>query len=177
MIPKNEMKILVDEIVEIGNELRKYHELEDKLAKVSPAPSKELLHSFKERFKGKFPPSYLQLISIYNGVNNFEWVDVSILSIEFLMSHDNLDEDWVDAGMYGEGELFIFAQSDSDAHVVAFLNKKIEADKEMQVVHFDAGGPLGEYQNLEAYFRDRRKWFEDSLLIEKSDRARFENDD
>src|SRR5215813_5318345 len=96
MLSADEMKALIDESIELGNELRRYHEFEDEPAKAHPAPRKAVLDSFAKRFKGKLPPSYLQLLSIYNGVENYEWVDVSILPIEFLMENDKLDGYWID---------------------------------------------------------------------------------
>lgn len=177
MQSRKEMKALVDEIIDLGNELRRYHELDDKPAKAFPAPTKNTFDSFKRCFVGKIPSSYLQLMSIYNGIENFEWVDVSILSIEFLMENDDLDEDWVDAGWYGKGDLFIFAQSDSDAHVLAFLIKTVDDDVEMKVLHFDTEGPLGEYKNFEEYLKDRRNWFKQSLATEKADREGLTDDE
>ncbi|HHP7234817.1 MAG TPA: hypothetical protein ACFCUC_09315 [Desulfobacterales bacterium] len=177
MLSKDKIKNLVDEIIKLGNELRKYHELEDEPAKAYPPPKKTTLDVFKNRFAGNVPPSYLKLMTIYNGIENFEWVDVSILSIEFLMKNENLDESWIEAGAYNEGELFIFAQSDSDAHVVAFLIKKADDKGEMEVVHFDAGGILGRHNNLESYLKDRRNWFKQSLELEIADRDRLHNDE
>jgi hypothetical protein len=171
------MKNLIDQIIEIGNELRSYYEAEDKFAKAYPPPTEYMLNSLANRYTGKLPPSYLQLMSIYDGIENFEWLDVSILSIEFLMKHHDLDEDWIDAGIYKEGELFIFAQSNSDAHVVAFLTKTADHDGEMRVAHFDASGLLGDYINFETYLRDRCKWFKENLTIEKADRQGLVDND
>ena len=124
------------------------------------------------------PPRYLQLLSIYNGVDNFDWVDVSLLSTDYLMTHPNLDETWVtDAEAFAEGEAFIFAKSSSDAHIVAFLTQKVGTDGEMRVVHLDSDGPLGRHKNLEAYLRSRRKWFAEAVADEKADRAGLTDDD
>jgi hypothetical protein len=176
MLSKNEMRLIINEIIEIGNQLRRYHELDDIPAKAFSAPNKVLFSDFKERFAGKLPPSYLQLMSIYNGVENLEWVDVSILPIEFIMEHDNLDEDWVDAGVYEEGDLFIFAQSGSDALSVAFLLKTADHKGEMEVVHFDAGGLLGKYKNFEEYLRARCDWLKNAVANEEADRKGLTDD-
>jgi hypothetical protein len=177
MLPADQMKALVDEIVALGNELRILEEFDDTLAQHHPPATSAALKGFKARYGKRVPPSYLQLLAIYDGVDNFEWVDVSLLSTDFLLTHDDLDEDWVEAGTYAAGDLFIFAQSDSDAHVVAFLPKKLGEDGEMEVVHFEARGPMGNYKNLEEYLRARRDWFADTLAKEKADRAGLSDDD
>ena len=177
MLSRNKMKSLIDEIIEIGNELKRYYELEEIHAKANSAPPKAAIKAFDERFSGKIPPSYIQLMSIYNGIENFEWDDVSILPIEFLMKNDDLEEDWVDAGVFEKGDLFVFAQSNSDALAVAFLIKTGDEDDEMEVIHFDAGGTLGKYKNLSEYLRARHFWFKESLEKEKADRAGLTDDE
>lgn len=177
MLSKKEMKTLIDEIVKSGNELRCYFDAEDDLAVPNPPPSQEIANAFEEKFRGKIPPSYSQLFSIYNGVKNFEWLDVSLLSMEYLMEHDNLDKDWVAAGAFKKGELFIFAQSNYDAHVVAFLTQSADSEGEMSVVHFDAAGKLSEHRDLEGYLRDRLKWFEAQVASERADRKNFSDYD
>lgn len=176
-MPVDQMKALVDEIVSLGNELRAFNELDDEPAKPHPAATAAALNAFKNKYGSRVPPSYLQLLSIYDGVDNFEWVDVSLLSIDYLLTHDNLDDHWVEVEAFAPGEAFIFARSNSDPHVVAFLSQKVGADGEMRVVHLDADGPLGKHKNLEAYLRSRRKWFAEAVAEEKADRAGLSDDD
>jgi hypothetical protein len=177
MLSVDQMKALVDEIVSLGNELRVFHELDKKPARSRPAPTAAALAAFKNRYGRRVPPSYLQLLSIYDGIDNFEWVDVSLLSIDFLMTHHNLDDYWVEAEAFGPGEAFIFARSNSDPHVVAFLTQKVGPDGEMRVVHLDADGPLGKHKTLEAYLRSRRDWFASAVAEEKADRGGLPDDD
>jgi hypothetical protein len=177
MMPVDQMKALVDEIVSLGNELRAFHEFDDEPARPHPAATAAALTAFKNKYGSRVPPSYLQLLSIYDGVDNFEWVDVSLLSIDYLLTHDNLDDHWVEVEAFAPGEAFIFARSNSDPHVVAFLTQKVGADGEMRVIHLDADGPRGKHKNLEAYLRSRRKWFAEALAEEKADRAGLSDDD
>ena len=114
------------------------------------------------------PASYLQLLSIYDGIDNFEWVDVSLLSTDYLLTYDDLDRDWVEAGALPADGAFVFAQSDSDTHIVAFLTRKVGADGEMAIVHLDAEGPLGEHKNLEEYLLAHRDWFAGELAQAES---------
>ena len=177
MLSPAQMKTVVDEIVSLGNELRALNELDDEPARPHPAPTAASLAAFKGRYGSRVPPSYLQLLSIYDGVENFEWVDVSLLSIDYLLTHDHLDNHWVDIDVFAPGEAFIFARSDSDAHVVAFLTQEVGADGEMKVIHLDSDGPVGKHKSLEAYLRSRRKWFAAAVAEEKADRAGLSNDD
>jgi hypothetical protein len=177
MLTAGQMKALLDESVALGNELRVFHGHDDMPARPAPAATPAALGTFKRRYGKRVPPSYLQLLSIYDGIDNFEWVDVSLLSIDFLLAHDDLDEDWVETEAFAAGELFIFAQSNSDAHAVAFLTKNVARNGEMEVVHFDSNGTLGEYKNLEEYLRDRRDWFAAAVAEEKADRTGLSDDD
>jgi hypothetical protein len=177
MLSAGQMKALVDEIVAIGNELRVLNDLDDTPAMTRPAATAAALNAFKAKYGRQVPPSYLQLLSVYDGVDNFEWVDVSLLSTDFLLTHDDLDEEWVEAGAFPALEAFVFAQSNSDAHVVVFLTRQVEADGEMAIVHLDAEGPLGEHKNLEEYLLARRDWFAGELARQKADREGLSDDD
>jgi hypothetical protein len=177
MLSADEMKALIDEIVALGNELRVLEEFDDTPGRPHPPATPAALAAFRGRYGRKVPPSYLQLLSIYNGVDNFDWVDVSLLSTDFLLAHDDLADGWEEARTFAPGEAFVFAQSDSDAEAVAFRTQKVGLDGEMEVVHVDARGVLGEYKNLEEYLRDRRDWFADYLAGEKADRAGLSDDE
>ena len=177
MLSVGQMKALVDEIVALGNELRVLNDLDDTPAMTRPPATAAALNAFKARFARQVPPSYLQLLSIYDGVDNFEWVDVSLLSTDYLLTYDGLDRDWVEAGALPADGAFIFAQSDSDDHIVAFLTRNVGADGEMEVVHLTAEGPIGEHKNLEEYLLARRDWFASELAREKADREGLSDDD
>ena len=178
MLNKKDMQALINEIIELGNELRLYHEVDDENADANPAPEEKLLSDFEKRCPFKFPPSYLRLLSIYNGVENFDWIDVSLLSMEYLMQHEDLENYWVDVDAFSKGELFIFAQSKSEDQVIAFLTKTVGDDGEMKVVRLDVSrGVIEEHQNLEKYLRDRCDWFAHYVAKEKADRKGFSEND
>jgi hypothetical protein len=152
------MKRLVDEIIAMGNELRQKQGIGE-VARAHLAPSKKAYGAFTKRHAATLPRSYLELLSIYDGVDNFEWVDVSLLSTSYILAHPHRDETWIESEHYREGELFIFASSPTDSHDVAFLLHTARADGEMDVIHFDAKGPLWQHESLEAYLHHRRLWF------------------
>jgi len=104
-------------------------------------------------------------------------VDVSLLSTKFLLANDDLDEDWVDAEAFDAGEIFVFAQSDSDAHAVAFKIREVAKNGEIPVVHFDSDGVPGEHKDLAEYLRERRDWFANALAEAKADRDGLSDDE
>jgi hypothetical protein len=175
MLAADEMKRLVDEIVALGNELRAYHGQSDDPARPHPAASPAALKAIRKRFARRVPPSYLQLLSLYDGVDNLDWVDVSLLTTTFLLAHPDQDQAWVQAGNFAAGERFIFAQSNSDPHAIAFLTQRV-ADGEMEVIDFDYE-VVKTYPNLEAYLRARRDWFAKFVAREKAARAGLSADD
>jgi hypothetical protein len=177
MLPADEMKALVDEIVVVGNELRAYCGHHKVPARPRPGATPAALTAIRNRFARRVPPSYVQLLSLYDGIDNFDWVDVSVLTTTFLLSHPDQDRVWVEAGNFPAGERFIFAQSDTDPHAIAFLFNRVGDDGEMEVMDFDNDGPVETYQNLEAYLRDRRDWFASEVAKEKADRAGLTDDE
>lgn len=175
MISRDEMSAQVEGIIEAGNKLRHYSELPD-LAVANDGASPQLLQKLQAKL-GKLPPSYVQFLSLFDGISNFEWTDVAMLSAQYLIDNDDLDEAWVDSGAYQDGELLIFGDSDMDSHSVAFLRKTADADGEMKVVNFDSGGPLSEHDNFESYLKERLEWFQESLATEKADRDALSDDE
>jgi hypothetical protein len=171
MLTRDQMKAIVDETIALGNELRAFHGHTDRAARPRPPATAAALKVFEARYPERVPPSYLQLLSICDGVDNFDWVDVSLLSTDFLLANDDLDEDWIEAEYFDEGEVFIFAQSDDDAHAIGFHTKKKAKDGEMKVVDVAASLEPKEYKNLEDYLRRRRDWFAKYVAREKADRA------
>jgi SMI1 / KNR4 family (SUKH-1) len=175
MLAPDAMKLLIDRIIEVGNELRGYHDMDD-LAVPNPPASAADLQRLQTKL-GRLPTAYLQFLSIYDGVSNFEWVDVDMCSAQYLLEHDDLDESWIDAGAFAKGDLLIIASSNFDAHNVAFLRKTADAAGEMKILNFDSGGPLTEHPDFETYLRERLAWLEESLANEKADRAALRDDE
>ncbi len=176
MLTADEIKGLVDEIVALGNQLRAYHGHTDLLARPHPPATPTELTAIRKRLGRRVPPSYFQLLSLYDGVDNLDWVDVSLLSTAFLLSHPDLDLSWVKAGNFAAGERFIFAQSETDPHAVAFRTQEVNGG-EMEVIDFDNEGSVKTYPNLGAYLRGRRDWFAKYVAREKADRAALSDND
>jgi hypothetical protein len=166
-----EMKQCIDGVINLGNEVRAANELDQRAAAMPPAAA-DALNGFSLTFAGKIPPSFLQLLSIYNGVKCFDYVDADLFSIEYLTGNFvELEEERVDAGKFQANEIFVFGRSDFDSVAVACLIQHRKNDGEMPVVWFDARGVLAEYPTLEDYLRSRREWFQEMLQIEERRRA------
>jgi hypothetical protein len=176
MLTAAEMKKLVDEIIATGNELREVSELDQVAAAHGPADTATLA-KLRTTLGTKIAPSYLQLLSIYDGIECFDWVDVCLFGAKELVAKPNRDKSWVEAGAFGAGEAFVFAEAKQDASVLAFRLNKPAANGEFPVVSLDGGGVLGEYGSFESYLKERRQWFADSLATEKADRAGLSDDD
>jgi hypothetical protein len=171
------MQRLIDEVITLGNELRRVNDL-DQRAKRRPPASPVAVEALTQRFPGKLPPSFLQLLSISDGIDNLDYVDVTIFGSSYLVENATvLEEEWVDAGKFTPGEVFVFARSDWDSVAAAFLPNQRHADGELRVVFFDARGIVGEYDNLEQYLLGCKTSFEQNLAKEAADRAGFQPDD
>jgi hypothetical protein len=172
-----DMRRIIDEIVVLGDELRRLNELTQRAKPAKPADP-AALSTFGATFAGKVPPSFLQLLSIYDGVENFDYVDISIFGCDYLLQNaSELEEEWVDAEMFEEDEIFVFARSDIDSIAVAFALNKPGPNGEMGVIYFDARGVGAEFENLEAYLVACKRMYEHNLTKEAADRAGFSSDD
>ena len=176
MLTLDQMKELVDEIIDLGNQLRTFHGHGAHAARPYPPGSSKNLAVFRGKH-AQLPPSYLQLLSIYDGIANFDWVDVALLSSDYLLTQPDPTAAWIDGGSFAKGERFIFAQSDTDSHAIAFLTDPISDDGEMEVIDFDSDGPVETYQHLEAYLLARHEWFANAVAGEKADRAGLADDE
>lgn len=156
-----ELKDTLDSIVTLGNQLRVRSDLDERATPSAPLSAlhrQRLLEAIPD-----VPPSFLRVLQIYDGVQFFEWADISLRGADYLCAHRNLDASWVEAGRVAEGELLIIGESESDANVIAFLRSTAREDGEMEVMDFDSGGEIWRYPDLETCLKARLKWFRESL--------------
>ena len=176
MVSAAEMKSLVEEIVALGNVLRVYHGHVKDLAVTRPKASPADLAAVRG-ITPHLPPSFLQLLSICDGVDNFDWVDISLLSSDYLLNQPDPTGPWIEGAAFSKGERVIIGQSDTDPHAIAFLTETVAEDGEMEVMDFDNDGPIETYPHLEAYLRARRDWFANAVSEEKADREGIADDE
>jgi len=173
----DEMEQCIVDVIRLGNRTRELNEL-DQRASAHAAPSAERLAQFAKHAGDSVPPSMLRLLALHDGISCFDYVDVDIFSTSYLIQHEQeLEDEWVDAGKFAAGEIYVFARSDSDSLALAFLLRKRRADGEMPVVMIDARGVLAEYPSLADYLRSRREWFQEQVELEKADRDSLRDDE
>jgi hypothetical protein len=177
MISDQELKQLLDNIIDIGNLLRDYHGVGYDRAVANTGAVTTKLAKLQADLGVALPPEYLRALAIYDGIANFDWVDVALFSADFLTSHPNLDEDWVDSGQYRAGQLFVIGRSNTDPLTVAFDRTVVDVNGDMQVYRFDSGGMLSEHVNFETYLRERLDWFRQSVATAEADRRSLPDDD
>jgi hypothetical protein len=154
----DELARCVADIIELGNRVRARNELDERAQAKPPADPAQLAAFTAE--VGDLPPSLRQLLALHDGIACFDYVDVELFPIAYLREHQAaLEAEWVDAGKFARGELYVFARSDWDSLAVAFLRKERDAAGEPPVVMFDARGVIERYASLADYLRARRAWF------------------
>jgi len=164
------MKRLADKIIATGNAMRVAENLEDDLA----VPGGPMAKGYEQKLRArerKIPDSYIDLLKIYNGIKNFDWVDVSLFSAEYLLSHAELDAEWKleewaslveDEENINVRDLVIFGQSTSDPQLLAFCASSSNPKKEPEVIDFDKRGVINRYDDLYDYLIRRSAWFIDN---------------
>jgi hypothetical protein len=173
----DEMRHCVAEVIRLGNATRELNELDQRAAARAAPPQSELAR-FAAEVGDAVPPSLLTLLSLHDGVDCFDYVDVDLYPMAYLLAHGRaLEEEWVDAGKAEAGELYVFGRSDSDSLAVAFLRRERAADGEMPVVMIDARGELARYGSLADYLQSRRDWFQEQVDLEQADRAALRDDE
>src|SRR5450432_137215 len=166
----SDLKTLLDTIIDLGNRMRRRDDFADSLATPAPPAQPTALAQFRKQLGHRVPPSFITLLSIYDGIANFDWVDLSILSSSYLCKHPRLDADYHldEWGMfdvaqgapyaYEPDSMFLFGQG-PNSMLLGFLTRELDADGEMAVMEFDPGGPIWRFPTLAAFLEGRAKWF------------------
>jgi hypothetical protein len=165
-----DLKTLLDTIIELGNQMRRRDDFADSLATPAPPAKPAALAQFRKQLGHRVPPSFVTLLSIYDGIANFDWVDLSIQSSSYLCEHPRLDADYHldEWGMfdlaqgarkaYEPDSIFVFGQGPNSL-LLGFLTRERDADGEMAVMEFDPGGPIWRSPKLTTFLEARAKWF------------------
>lgn len=153
---------LVRSIATLSTRARYYDGLENFQVAFMPPITPENREAVSGLFQRSLPEEYLWLLENFDGIQNFDFADLSILPSTYLLRNRNLDASFVDGDIFPAGQIFIFAQSRYDPHSLAFSRG---TNGRLTVLEFDAQNDFGEYDTLLDYFRSRR-----SELIEELDR-------
>ena len=158
------IKALVDEVVRLGNVMRRRDGLDDELAVTAGPADEAALAQVRSQLAGRVPPSFVTLLAIYDGIARFEWLDVSIHGARHLCAHPMLDADyelteWAALSPYCAGSIFVFGEGELGM-LLGFLVDEPDADGELPVMLFDAKGPIWRFPTLVTYLEGRLAWFQ-----------------
>lgn len=132
-----------------------------------PGADEQDINKLKRLWRHPLPDDYLNLLRTHDGIDNFDAPNVFLLSTKHILDNPDMDELFVDAEMFREGEIFIFCQADNDAHSVAF---RASRKGKIDVVDIDSGGIRQEHQDFVAYLESRKAELEKDIARHKADR-------
>ncbi|RWP60251.1 SMI1/KNR4 family protein [Mesorhizobium sp.] len=153
MSRKDEISSLIKKIAEDAVIYRRYFELDELVPQFGKPASKNNIDKIKSMFSGDLPEDYIDLISLHDGIKNFDAPDMEILSTDFLTKNPGvLEEVFVNANRFDKGEIFIVFQEASDPHSVAFRRS---GEGRVTVIDFDAQDDIAEFDTLLDYLNFR----------------------
>lgn len=157
---------LVREIVERAIEDRAFFRI-NRDPVFRPGASEPDIARLKKLWRHPLPDEYLNLLRAHDGIDNFDAPNMFLLSTKHILDNPEMDEIFVDAEMFREGEIFIFCQADHDAHSVAFrASRKGKVD----VVDFDSGGIHQQHEDFVSYLESRKAQLGKDIARHKADR-------
>ncbi|MBW2733539.1 MAG: WGR domain-containing protein [Deltaproteobacteria bacterium] len=171
-LPIGSMGERLKAIIDIGNAMKSADDFSDLLSEAAPPASKEALKALRAS-QPSLPPSLFRLLSTHNGIRNFEWMDVSILSCEEHIARPNRAAEWdfeewalfqeygaspeFDVTGFNNQRLIVFGESDDT--ILAFDRASESPGGELAVLYFDCKGFLGVYDDLNDFLEVRYHWF------------------
>lgn len=172
-----EMKELINETIALQYESDSLYTNAPVRAQPNPPAQPEEIQRLEGHLKDRnltLPPSYRQLLGIYNGVRNFMKLDrLSLRSAkEIEKSHED-DFDWEDFAPLGD---FVFGSGDETAAFICFNPEVVDENGEMEVVIVDESGGTAECENLEAFLRWQLTYHKDVIERFHANRADLKDD-
>lgn len=132
-----------------------------------PGAGEQDIAKLEKLWHHPLPDDYLNLLRVHDGIDNFDAPNIFLLSTKHILDNPEMDELFVDAEMFRDGEIFIFCQADNDAHSVAF---RATSKGNIDVVDFDSGGIRQKHQDFVAYLESRNEELEKDIARHKADR-------
>ena len=165
---------LLHSISTLAEQERYYFGIEDIKPQFGPPAPRKNLDAMAQLFNGRLPKDYLGLLGLIDGAKNYDAPDMCLLSSEFLLSQPDLEELFEDAELFEAGEIFIFAQTATDPHSIAFrVDPETDA---LTVIEFDTANDYGEFETLDALFAARKTQLEERVARQKADRIGLADD-
>jgi hypothetical protein len=170
-LDRTHMQAVLARIIELDPILKPLHTTEPDRVKIVPYPpaTSAELEQVSQQLKLRLPPSYLQLLSIHNGIDNFYWIENPLHSTAFFARAPKY------AAHYELPDQFLFI-SGPDWITVGFDKTTQLPDGEMEVIEGDKTGETDRWPSLSDFlvgYRDRlEKWYADA----QGDRAKTDDD-
>ena len=169
---KTSKESLIRHIVQALEEINVFEGLDDEANKVKchPPASKQEIEKLKQALPFALPPSYIQLLSIHNGIENFYRINGKILSASHRLQYSYDHEDW-------ERPNLLFIAMDDSWNAVALDSMTLDAEGEMEVQEFDRNVETTRWSSLDEFLEGYSERLREYLQNARADRAQMDDDD
>lgn len=168
-LTRDEMETILRRILEVDRELKHFHDLERANAVPHAHAARDSVQRLEAVLPFELPASYVQMLGIVDGVDNFYWVDNDLLSSSYLLDHPDYSRHWE------RPEMFFFIMGD-DWEAVAFDTANKDTDGEMEVVEFDRNTEDMRWPSLSDFLIGYKERLEDWLARARADRAQTDDE-
>jgi hypothetical protein len=121
-----------------------------------------------------FPPSYLQFLSLFDGIEGFRRLEsFDLRSVAVILSEAEDDEEELED--FAPVNRFVIGTGYATA-VVGFDPSSVDPLGEMKVVEFSVDGDATEHASFEAFLQFNLELFREILAREQADRAGLADD-
>jgi len=177
IMTEQEMKELIDKVIVLQYEADSLYFKTPVRAQPNPPARPEDIKQLEEHLKDRdliLPPSYRQLLEIYNGIENFLQSDrLSLRSAKEIEESYEDDSDWEDFAPLGD---FVFGSGDETVAFICFNPEVVDKNGEMEVVIVDESGDVAECENLEEFLRWQLTYHTDVVEGFNANRAHLKDD-
>ncbi len=163
-----QMEAVLKRTVDVLNALDALWDLHDPVVPHPPATS-SALQRLAAAVSFPLPPSYVQLLSICDGIDNVYGISGDLLPSSYRFQYPDFDKIWTRPTMF-----FIIA--DNDWNAVTFDTNTQNADGEMEVVEIADNIDADRWQSLSAFLIGYQERVEGWLAGERADRAKVDDD-
>jgi hypothetical protein len=157
---RDEMNRLVSQVLELDPKFKRLSMRFPEKRQIVPeaGASGQSLQRVATLFPGgRLPPSYAMLLGLHDGIDNFKFVDSSILSAEQLIAAGE-DGRTNNTGDKEPNRIFFIVGEDWEG--VAFDKTAIHPDGEMDVVEYDNTGEIDRWHSLPDFLTAYLNWLE-----------------
>jgi hypothetical protein len=162
-----QMKELLDLLIEATYERNRFSDEDATRPEPGPPATPERLAALERHWGRRLPPSYRQLLGIYDGMTQF-WFEIPLLSTQDII--DDTHERSTFEEPFPELWKWIFACGTESYDALAFDTAQTADDGEMAVVLVGDEGEDERWPTLEAFLQDHLARVQAQLEQERADR-------